>query len=82
MVVCIYMENNINNEQNRNPLHGVRLEDILKSLVREYGWEELARRVNIKCFKEKPTIKSSLTFLRKTDWARSKVEKLYIRSLR
>ena len=65
-------------EQPNNPLHGVKLKDLLESLVEEYGWDELAMEVNINCFKNNPTIKSSLKFLRRTPWARAKVEKLYL----
>ena len=63
-----------------NPLHGVTLEAILTALVAQYGWDGLAERIDIRCFKSDPSIKSSLTFLRKTPWAREKVEALYIRS--
>tara|TARA_R110000868_G_scaffold25848_3_gene100244 strand:- start:17845 stop:18309 length:465 start_codon:yes stop_codon:yes gene_type:complete len=63
-----------------NPLHGVTLETILTGLVAQYGWDGLAQRIDIRCFKSDPSIKSSLTFLRKTPWAREKVEALYIRS--
>jgi len=66
-------------EQPKNPLHGITLKDLLTELVERYGWEELARRVNINCFKKDPSIKSSLTFLRRTPWARTEVEDLYIR---
>ena len=69
-------------EQKNNPLHGKTLEMILNELVGYYGWEELSERVNIRCFKENPSIKSSLTFLRKTQWARDKVENLYLRKRR
>lgn len=69
-------------EQKNNPLHGKTLEMILNELVSYYGWEELSERVNIRCFKENPSIKSSLTFLRKTQWARDKVENLYLRKRR
>ncbi len=65
-------------DQPNNPLHGKKLADILEQLVDHYGWEELAKRININCFKNNPSIKSSLKFLRKTQWARDKVEKLYI----
>ena len=65
-------------EQVNNPLHGKPLEMIVKQLVDKFGWEELGSRINIKCFKNDPSIKSSLTFLRKTPWAREKVEKLYL----
>ena len=63
---------------NNNPLHGVTLEMILQELVGFYGYEELANLVDINCFKTDPSIKSSLTFLRRTPWARTKVENLYI----
>ncbi len=66
--------------QANNPLHGLTLEMILTSLVDHYGWEELGRSINIKCFKHEPSMKSSLKFLRKTPWAREKVERLYLRS--
>ena len=67
--------------QPKNPLHGVTLEMILTDLVEHYGWEELGQTINIKCFIHEPSIKSSLKFLRKTPWAREKVEGLYLRSL-
>ncbi|GAA3701174.1 VF530 family protein [Oceanisphaera sediminis] len=66
-------------EQPNNPLHGITLKDLLTELVDRYGWEELARRININCFKKDPSIKSSLTFLRRTPWARTEVEALYVR---
>jgi uncharacterized protein (DUF2132 family) len=59
-------------------LHGITLEALLTRLVEHYGWEELARRIDINCFISDPSIKSSLKFLRKTPWAREKVEKLYL----
>lgn len=65
-----------------NPLHGVTLEAILNHLVATYGWHGLAQRIDIRCFKSDPSIKSSLTFLRKTPWAREKVEALYIKAQR
>jgi uncharacterized protein (DUF2132 family) len=65
----------------RDPLHGVTLKAILEALVSKYGWEYLARRININCFKKDPSISSSLVFLRKTPWAREKVEGLYIRMI-
>ncbi len=65
-------------EQPNNPLHGIKLATILESLVEHYGWEELALNVNINCFKKNPTVKSSLKFLRRTPWAREKVERLYL----
>ena len=67
-------------EQPTNPLHGVTLETILTHLVEQYGWEELGRRITIKCFTDDPSIKTSLNFLRRTPWARKKVENLYLRS--
>jgi len=73
---------NMNNNQLNNPLHGVRLVDILESLVEKYGWEKLGLEININCFTNNPSIKSSLTFLRKTPWAREKVEKLYLKMIR
>jgi len=66
-------------ESPKNPLHGVTLEALLTDLVAHYGWDGLAQRVDIRCFKSDPSIKSSLTFLRKTPWAREKVETLYVR---
>lgn len=68
--------------QPNNPLHGVTLETMLQHLVTEYGWEVMGARINIRCFNHDPSIKSSLAFLRKTPWARTKVEKMYLRSLR
>ncbi|MDX9834821.1 MAG: VF530 family protein [Desulfobulbus sp.] len=68
----------MNGEQPKNPLHGVTLESVVVQLVDHYGWEELADRITIKCFKNNPSVKSSLQFLRKTPWARGKVERLYI----
>jgi uncharacterized protein (DUF2132 family) len=59
-------------------LHGVTLEKILTELVAQFGWEELGRHVPVRCFRFEPSIKSSLTFLRKTPWARTKVERLYV----
>lgn len=64
--------------QPKNPLHGVPLQKVIETLESEYGWEKLGQSVKIKCFLEKPSVKSSLTFLRKTPWAREKVEKMYI----
>lgn len=65
-------------EQKNNPLHGLTLEAILNHLVEHYGWEELGRRIRINCFTSDPSISSSLKFLRKTPWARTKVEQLYL----
>lgn len=67
-------------EQPNNPLHGVTLEMILTKLVERYGWAELGERITINCFINNPSVKSSLTFLRKTAWARQKVEDLYLDS--
>ena len=68
--------------QPNNPLHGVKLVDILEYLVEEFGWQKLADQIDIRCFKSDPSIKSSLTFLRQTQWARDKVERLYLHSIR
>ncbi|MBX2941279.1 MAG: DUF2132 domain-containing protein [Cyclobacteriaceae bacterium] len=68
-------------QQPNNPLHGITLENVLRYLVDRYGWEELGDRIAINCFISNPSIKSSLTFLRKTPWARKKVEDLYLNSL-
>ncbi len=67
--------------QPNNPLHGVTLAMILEFLEAKYGWKELSYQVNINCFKNDPSIKSSLKFLRKTPWAREKVEQLYLQSI-
>ncbi len=64
--------------QANNLLHGKTLQSIVEKLYAHYGWEELALRININCFKQDPSIRSSLTFLRKTPWARKKVEDLYL----
>ncbi len=66
-------------QSERDPLHGKTLEHIVTTLVEHYGWEELAGYVTIRCFTHDPSIKSSLVFLRKTPWARAKVEQLYLR---
>ena len=65
-------------EKVQNPLHGITLENLLIALVDHYGWEQLGKMIDIRCFQSDPSIKSSLTFLRKTPWAREKVEALYI----
>ena len=65
--------------KSKDPLHGITLERLLTELVAEFGWEELASRIDIRCFRFEPSIKSSLVFLRKTPWARAKVEELYVR---
>ena len=66
------------NQNPNNPFHGVKLEDIINKLVEYYGWDELSYRINIRCFYSDPSVSSSLKFLRKTPWARQKVEKLYL----
>lgn len=68
-------------KQPNNPLHGITLEAILVHLVDRYGWDELGDRIPVNCFLSNPSIKSSLTFFRKTPWARTKVENLYLESL-
>jgi uncharacterized protein (DUF2132 family) len=68
--------------KSNDPLHGITLEKLLNELVDYYGWEELGRRIEIRCFNYDPSIKSSLQFLRKTPWARAKVEELYKRLVR
>jgi len=65
-------------EQPNNPLHGITLMNVLSHLTTVYSWEELASKININCFKSNPSIKSSLKFLRRTPWARTKVEALYL----
>lgn len=70
----------MNKSSAKDPLHGITLEMVLTRLVEKFGWEELGRRINIKCFTSDPSIASSLKFLRKTPWAREKVETLYIHS--
>jgi uncharacterized protein (DUF2132 family) len=67
--------------QSKDPLHGMTLESILVYLEGQYGWEQLGQRIRINCFNDNPSIKSSLTFLRRTPWARKKVEELYIKSV-
>ena len=68
----------MHDQKETNPLHGVTLENILNSLVECYGWGDLAKRVSIRCFDTDPSVKSSLKFLRKTPWARARVEELYL----
>ena len=68
----------MNEHQPNNPLHGITLEMIVNYLFEHYGWAELGRRINIRCFNSNPSVKSSLKFLRKTPWARKKVEDLYL----
>lgn len=69
-------------EQPRNPLHGVTLEAMVEALVAQYGWGELGQRIPVRCFTSEPSVASSLKFLRKTPWAREKVEGLYLFMLR
>lgn len=69
-------------EQPSNPLHGITLEMILNELVNRYGWDDLGRRIDIRCFNHEPSIASSLKFLRRTAWAREQVESLYINMVR
>ena len=71
-----------NEGQPNNPLHGIRLVDIVEYLEAEYGWKELGEQININCFRNNPTVKSSLKFLRKTPWAREKVEKFYLKTIK
>lgn len=68
------------NLQPNNPLHGKKLAEILEFLVEKYGWEEMGNKINIRCFTQNPSIKSSLKFLRATPWAREKVELLYLKT--
>ena len=68
----------MNKEQSVDPLHGMTLEMILERLVEHYGWDEMGRLIDIRCFNHDPSIKSSLKFLRRTPWARRKVERLYV----
>ena len=68
-------------QKSRDPLHGITLQKIVEKLVDHYGFDTLGELISIKCFNENPSVKSSLTFLRKTDWARKKVEELYLNSL-
>ena len=68
----------MSNEQPENPLHGVTLENVVTRLMEHYGWDGLSQKIDVNCFKSDPSIKSSLKFLRKNEWARKKVEDLYI----
>lgn len=70
----------MNDSHPKDPLYGVSLERLLSMLVEHYGWEKLAEKITINCFSSDPSIKSSLKFLRKTPWARKKVENLYLKS--
>lgn len=71
-----------NHKENKDPLHGVTLEMMIMRLLSAYGWEELGQQIRINCFSHEPSVKSSLKFLRKTPWARKKVENLYLYALR
>jgi len=68
--------------QPNNPLHGIKLEQIINDLVEHYGWEYMGHTINIKCFNDKPSVKSSLKFLRRMPWARTKVENMYLKMLK
>lgn len=72
----------MSNEQPKNPLHGITLERIVTELASDHGWAELGERIDIRCFQENPSVASSLKFLRRTPWARAKVERLYLAMLR
>jgi uncharacterized protein (DUF2132 family) len=74
--------NNVENKQPNNPLHGMTLEMMLSQLMEHYGWDKMGQIIDIRCFTHDPSIKSSLKFLRKTPWARTKVENLYLNYLR
>ena len=74
----VFKGGEMSEEQKNNPLHGVTLEKLIIRLEDYYGWQQLALRININCFKSDPSIKSSLKFLRKNPWAREKVERLYL----
>lgn len=76
------LKKTMTNPAAKDPLHGVTLEALLNRLVARFGWEQLAKRININCFKSDPSIKSSLKFLRRTPWARKEVEDLYSASLK
>ncbi|MFY0625938.1 MAG: DUF2132 domain-containing protein [Reichenbachiella sp.] len=71
------MDNKLQNQPN-NPLHGIKLQEILEFLVQKHGWEKMGSKINIRCFQSNPSIKSSLKFLRQTPWAREKVETMYL----
>jgi len=76
------MKNHISENQPNNPLHGVKLIDMLALLIKEYSWEQLSVFVDANCFKSNTTLKSCLKFFRKTPWAREKIEKLYLNTIR
>ena len=72
----------MSDEHKNNPMHGIKLEMIINSLVEDYGWAGLEERIHLRCFAFDPSVKSTLKFLRKTPWARTKVEKLYLDTLK
>jgi len=76
-ILCLSVLARMDNQPN-NPLHGIKLADIVERLVEHYGWDELGERIDINCFQVDPSVKSSLKFLRKQQWARDKVEELYL----
>lgn len=78
--VCMDNGSQVAMMQANNPLHGITLEAMVTNLQEHYGWEELGKLVNINCFQHEPSVKSSLKFLRKTPWARNKVEALYLKT--
>ena len=82
MTANLPVQNGAADQQAGNPLHGVTLEAVVTALAEHYGWEELGRRIAIRCFQSEPSVASSLKFLRKTPWARDKVESLYLFMLR
>jgi len=70
------------NDNPNNPLHGIKLQQIVEDLEKEYGWEQLGKKITINCFTHNPSVKSALKFLRKTPWAREKVENFWLRTFR
>ncbi|QOG11585.1 VF530 family DNA-binding protein [Arcobacter sp. FWKO B] len=72
----------MSNQNSNNPLHGITLEMILKELQSSFGWEKLAQKLNVNCFKKDPSINSCLKFFRKTPWAREKLEKIYVEHIK
>jgi uncharacterized protein (DUF2132 family) len=82
MITEEQLKRNFAETQAKDPLHGVSLKMIVEFLEAKYGWRELSNLVDINCFKMNPSVKSSLTFLRKTDWAREKVQSLYLYAIR
>ncbi len=80
-MIFLFYFYSMESNSSKDPLHGITLQRILEILVDFYGFDTLGELIKIKCFTDNPSIKSSLTFLRKTDWARKKVEELYVRTL-